>query len=85
MLCFTDSPLMAKPASATSSSRSDSDSSGSSIYQEEEYYHSIESEELVDYITRNIDYITRDPTYRTHVCMVGSLNSKTERQTIGVT
>ena len=51
MLHFPNSPTMAKTrsASTTSSSSSDSDSSDSSIYREEVDFHSIKSEELVEF------------------------------------
>ena len=85
MLRFPNSPPAAKSASTTSSSSSDSDSdsSNSSIYQEDDDYHSIESEEPVDY---NTSRVTRDTTYPAHVCMAGSesATSSAERRTIGV-
>ena len=88
MLRFPNSPPAAKSASTTSSSSSDSDSdsSKSSIYQEDDDYHSIESEEPVDYIYDDNTYGT---IYPAHVCMAGpggsrGVDSQTERITINV-
>ena len=88
VLRFPNSPTPAKSASTTSSSStgSESGSSKSSIYRGDDDYHSIESEEPVDYICDNNTYGT---IYPAHVCMAGSggsrgVDSHTERTTIGV-
>ena len=92
MLRFPNSPTTAKTRSAStmssSSSDSDSDSSDSSIYREEDDFHSIESEEPIefDYINNHSPHTTRDPIYPAHVCMVGptAATSSAERQAIQV-
>ena len=75
MLRFPNSPIAVKTRSASttssSSSDSDSDSSGSSIYREEDDFHSIESEEPMEFDYINSPHTTRDPIYPAHVCMAG--------------
>ena len=93
MLRFPDS-LPAKKfvsttsASSSSSSDSDSEKRNSSIYREDDDYHSTESEELVNagYIDDYSPHVAHDTVYPAHVCMAGSTSSMSsvERRTIGV-
>ena len=63
--------------------------SDSSVYREDDDYHSIESEDPVDhdYIDNDSSHATHDAIYPAHVCMAGSASatSSAERRTIGVT
>ena len=89
MLRFPDSLLANKfvsttSASSLSSSDSDSEKRNSSIYQEDDDYHSIESEEPV--INDYSPYAAHDAIYPAHVCMAGSNSNKNsvERRTMCV-